>query len=268
MRIPRRKASCASIALVRPLITLGLLVVAGGCVPNGPPTQTEAGASTKSSAAKTNTAAQRTPSPSKVQAGPQSPRLTEPFEDDFERESLGDAWNATSPVWRIEDGKLCGKGARNRPIWLARSLPTNVVIELDAVSDSPDGDLKVEVFGDGRSAARGVSYNDATSYLAIFGGWKNAYHVLARKNEHASDRPEIRIEPGSDDERARPVIPGQIYRFKIERADGKTIKWWVDDVLMFSFQDPDPLAGPGHDHFGFNDWDARVCFDNVKITPL
>ena len=28
------------------------------------------------------------------------------------------------------------------------------------------------------------------------------------------------------------------------------------------------FAGQGHDHFGFNEWEAKVCFDNVKVTPL
>ena len=26
--------------------------------------------------------------------------------------------------------------------------------------------------------------------------------------------------------------------------------------------------GAGHEHLGFNDWDAPVCFDNLKVTPL
>lgn len=268
MLIPSPRTSCASIALVRLLPTLCLAVLAGGCVPNGPPTSTDTQGSSDTSSKRARATTADAGASAAAKRTSTSPPLSEVFEDDFEREALGSNWNATSPVWRIENGQLCGQGARNRPVWLARSLPTNVRIEFDATSDSPDGDLKAEIFGDGRSAARGVSYNDATSYLTIFGGWKNRYHVLARLNEHASDRPEIRIEPGSDDERARPVVPGQTYRFKIERSDGKTIKWWVDDVLMFSFKDPDPLTGPGHDHFGFNDWEARVCFDNVKITPL
>jgi hypothetical protein len=144
----------------------------------------------------------------------------------------------------------------------------NVRFEFDATSDSADGDIKAEFFGDGRSAAAGTSYNDATSYLTILGGWKNSYHVLARLNEHASDRPEIKIAPGSDDERARPVTPEQIYHFKVERTDGKTISWWIGDTLMFRFTDPQPLRGAGHEHFGFNDWETGVCFDNVKIVPL
>ncbi len=37
---------------------------------------------------------------------------------------------------------------------------------------------------------------------------------------------------------------------------------------MLTFPDCAPLAGAGHDHFGFNDWDVKVCFDNVKVVPL
>lgn len=255
---------------VRLLPTLGLVLLAGGCVPSGP-ASTDAGAgshptpaprptTSPSRAGRAAASGERTPPP--------SPPLNGPFEDTFDRPALGDSWFATSDVWKIQGGKLCGRGARNHPVWLSRTLPTNARIEFDAVTESPDGDLKAEFFGDGSSAASGTTYNDATSYLTIFGGWKNHYHVLARINEHASDRPEIKIEPGSDDERARPVVAGQPYHFKVERADGKTIRWWIGDMLMFSFADPQPLEGPGHDHFGFNDWEVPVCFDNVKVTPL
>jgi hypothetical protein len=198
-----------------------------------------------------------------------SPALGAEFADSFERATLGADWRITpGGDWRIEQGRLCVHGAHNHGVWLDRTLPVNARIEFDAVSDSPDGDIKAEVFGDGASAATGMSYNDATSYLTIFGGWKNNFHVLARLNEHASDRPEIRIVPGSDDERARPVNAGQVYHFKIERSDGHAISWWVGDTLMFKFTDPQPLTGPGHDHFGFNDWEVPVCFDNVKIVAL
>jgi hypothetical protein len=37
---------------------------------------------------------------------------------------------------------------------------------------------------------------------------------------------------------------------------------------MLEWDDPDPLAGPGHEFFAFNDWDVRVHFDNLVITPL
>ncbi len=178
-------------------------------------------------------------------------------------------WIPTAPgIWHIEQGRLCGEHAKNHGIWLKRTLPTNARIEFDAISHSTDGDLKAEYWGDGRSFATALSYTNATSYLTIFGGWHNKYHVLARLNEHGTDRKEITVDPTSDDPREKPVMAGQSYHFKVERTDGKTVKWSVDGVDMLSFPDTQPLPGPGHDHFGFNDWDVRVCFDNVKVVPL
>jgi hypothetical protein len=124
------------------------------------------------------------------------------------------------------------------------------------------------VFGDGAGSAAGVSYGDATSYLAIFGGWKNRYHVLARLDEHGKDRKLVEVDASGDSPRERPVEKGRTYRFKIERRDGKTLTWSVDDVEMHRFVDRDPLVGPGNDHFGLNNWEVRVCFDNLRITPL
>jgi hypothetical protein len=257
---------------MRELCLGGLLLCFAGCVPNGPASSTsaDAGAAT---AAKPSVVAKPTPSAiakpvGSAPATAPSPPLGNGFQDNFDRAEIGPDWILTGGDWRIDAGRLCVKGARNHGAWLNRTLPTNARIEFDAVSDSPDGDIKAEIFGDGTSAAKGVSYNDATSYLTIFGGWKNQFHVLARLNEHASDRPEIRIAPGSDDERARPVSVGQVYHFKIERADGKTLVWSVGDMQMFKFVDPQPLYGPGHDHLGFNDWEVPVCFDNVKVVAL
>jgi len=194
--------------------------------------------------------------------------LAEEFSDDFERSSLGSDWKATSPVWRIDNGRLCGERAKNHGVWLDRRLPKNARIEFVATSGSPNGDIKAEVWGDGASAAKGTSYDDATSYIVIFGGWKNSLHVLARLDEHGSNRRESRLVPGSDDPRTAPVAEGRSYRFEIERTDGRTVRFSVDDTLIHAFEDPEPLAGPGHEYFGFNDWDVPVCFDDVLVTPL
>jgi hypothetical protein len=64
------------------------------------------------------------------------------------------------------------------------------------------------------------------------------------------------------------VVPGETYHFKIERNDGRTVTWLVDDIEVHSFLDRAPLKGEGHEFFGFNNWAARVCFDNLSITPL
>ena len=186
-----------------------------------------------------------------------------------DRGRLGPNWTQIKTnAWKVENGKLCVQNAHNHGIWLNRTLPVNARIEFDATPGSDDGDLKAEVWGDGTSYATGTSYTNATSYLTILGGWKNTLQVLARLNEHGPDRKEIKIDKDSDDPRQRPVQKGQTYHFKIERTDGKTVRWSVDGVDFFNWNDPAPLAGQGHDHLGFNEWEAKVCFDNVKVTPL
>ena len=92
----------------------------------------------------------------------------------------------------------------------------------------------------------------------IFGGWNNSLNVLARMNEHGSDRV---VGP------RRPVEPGREYHFVIERR-GDHVTVTVDGQLLVEMRDPNPLEGRGHDHFAFNDWDADVRFDDLVIRPL
>ncbi len=188
---------------------------------------------------------------------PRPRRMNTRFEDRFDRRDLGTDWNATGPTWRIVNGVVQSEHARNHPLWLRRPLPRDARIEFDAWSDSPDGDLKVEVFGDGTSYARTVSYT-ATSYVVVFGGWRNNFNVIARMDEHAPDRRQ-RTEPK--------VVPRQHYHFAIERR-ARVLRWLLDGNPMLEWDDPDPLAGPGHEHFAFNNWDVRVHFDNLVVTPL
>lgn len=241
-----------------PLIAASTAILA--CVPEGPPT-VDAGAPAAKPAARPS-AKPITP------AASARPVLTAPWEDNFERAELGPDWSALSPAWKIQKGRLCVRGARNKGAWLLRRLPVNARIEFEAYAESPEGDLKIELWGDGQSGALGSSYTNATSYIAILGGWKNSKHVLARLNEHGEDRLEIDVDPQSDDERMRSIAPGQAYHFKIERTDGKTVHVSVNDATYFELADREPLTGAGHEHFGFNDWDAPVCFDNLKVTPL
>lgn len=209
------------------------------------------------------------PRPAQKQGAPlQGPQLKDVFKDDFDRGELGPNWVATSKVWQLVDGQLCAKGARNHPVWLDRKLPLNATIEFDATSYSSDGDIKVELWGDGRSHATGASYTNATSYIAIFGGWKNTFHVLARLDEHARGRKEVRVSADPADLRAQPVEAERSYHFKLTRNDGKTLQWLVDDIEILSYNDEAPLHGAGHEHLAFNDWDVRVCFDNLVIVPL
>jgi hypothetical protein len=181
----------------------------------------------------------------------------EPFSDDFERAELGPNWKSTGANFRIVAGELVVDRGFNHPLWLTKPIPRDAVIELDAWSASDVGDIKFEAWGDGKSFAQTVSYT-ATSYVFILGGWKNSLAAIARMDEHANDR-KIRSD--------LKVEKGKHYHFKVTRSAGK-ITWEVDGVPFLAFDDPNPLLGPDHAYFGFNDWEAELHFDNLKIRPL
>jgi hypothetical protein len=195
--------------------------------------------------------------------------LTNLLPEQNEVNVLGPNWQqAKTKAWHLEKGRLCGEGAMNHGVWLQKPIPINARIEFDAIASDPKGDLKAEAWGDGQSAATTVSYNNATSYLAILGGWENKFHVLARIDEHATTRKEIVVDRESDDPRKQPVSVGQSYRFRIERSNGRTVHFSVGETEYLRYEDAEPLAGIGHDHFGFNNWKVKTCFDNVRVTPL
>jgi farnesoic acid O-methyltransferase len=180
-----------------------------------------------------------------------------PSSDDFERTDVGDAWLSTGGPFRIAGGALAVDHAYNHPLWLKQPIPENAVIELDCWSNDANGDLKIEAWGDGHSYAETTSYT-ATSYVFIFGGWHNQISAIARLDEHGNDR-RTRGEPH--------VVPGRHYHWRIVRKGGH-IDWQVDGQPFLSFDDRSPLRGSEHSFFGFNDWEAEVHFDNLKITPL
>src|SRR5512146_976295 len=176
------------------------------------------------------------------------------YADAFERAAIGDDWFTTGMHWRIAAGQLWAPAARNNPLWLKMRLPRDVAIEFDARSDTATGDrtgdIKFEIFGDGRDHASG--------YVCIFGGWGNTTSVIARLDEHGADRVE---------RRDRKVEPGRTYHMRVERRE-HALRWTIDGQDFLEYVDPRPLAGSGHDRFGFSGWAADLFFDNLRIEPL
>jgi hypothetical protein len=176
------------------------------------------------------------------------------FADDFQRDRLGPDWWSAGGHWQIRGGELWSPAARNNPLWLGLRLPRDVAIEFRARSETATGphagDIKVEVFGDGRQHASG--------YVLVFGGWGNQVSTIARLDEHGPDR-RVRND--------RRVEAGRTYRMRIERRGG-TLRWLVDGETFLTLEDPEPLAGPGHDRFAFSSWDADLFFDDLRIEPL
>ena len=187
------------------------------------------------------------------------PPITDTWTDDFERDVPGRNYYKTGPGYAVSHA-MNAKGAHNHPLWLRKKLPRDVRVEFDAWSNSSAGDIKIELFGDGHSYDPDAGRYMATGYEVIFGGWYNSKSIIARLDEHGKDMAE-RVEPK--------VVVGKHYHWKIERV-GSKVSWWIDDMQtpFLVYDDPHPLEGPGHEFFGFNNWEADTWFDNLVITRL
>jgi hypothetical protein len=185
--------------------------------------------------------------------------ISGPFADAFERTSLGSDWLDTGGDYRVTDGKLRARNAYNHPAWLRRRLPRDVTIDVDVESNSPAGDIKVELFGDGHSFDPDRGGYVSTGYVLIFGGWHNSLSVICRNNEHDEGRKAMRAD--------RRVEPGRTYHFAVTRKDGR-IDWRIDGTPFLAWTDPAPLGGDGHEYFAVNDWEADVGFDNLSVRPF
>lgn len=194
-----------------------------------------------------------------------------------------DFWS-TGGQWRTVGGELLSPGVKNNPLWLKAKLPENVAVEFDVRSMSQEGDIKVEIFGDGSDHASG--------YVLIHGGWNNSLSIIARLDEHGASMAALQAQaaqlqrekglPSADlkdtgvfreNTRMRveanpyPVQIGKTYRWRIERR-GSLITWFIDGREFMRFDDPMPLKGKGHDRFGFSSWEAQLYFDNLTVQPL
>lgn len=176
------------------------------------------------------------------------------FQEEFSKDlSL---WETRSKNWRIVDGRLYTGDAsnNNEGLWLkSPELPPNVRIEFDATSvkgNNPvfEGDIKCEFGGPKREHVSG--------YVALFGGWKNSLSAICKGDEHGQGQlvkdSQLKVEEG------------KTYHFAIIRMNSD-ISWYLDGKLFLNIQDKAVLTGGA---FGFNNWNSRVYFDNLKIFSL
>lgn len=186
------------------------------------------------------------------------------FTDDFNRDELGPSYRDTIGRYVVHHNRLNVARAYNHPLWLKRRLPRNVVVEFDATSYTRDGDIKVELYGDGRSFEDHRGAYKGSGYIVCLGAWKNTKSFIARQLEHPPKGKEREYMAVRTDFR---VEVGRTYHFKIVRR-GKEIQWDLDGKPFLSYVDPRPLWGKGHDHFAFNNWESEVSFDNLVIRKL
>lgn len=157
----------------------------------------------------------------------------------------------------IQDGRLRLEGRRNHPLWLKRPLPRFFRLDIDVWPLSYEGDVKIELAGDGKSFGDRGHYRPS-GYILIYGGWNGARHLIARQDEHGDElvsRTAISIDAG------------RRHHFRIERRDA-AIRWFVDGRLILQLPEERPLEGPEARYLGLSGYNAPVAFDNLQIQAL
>ncbi len=187
------------------------------------------------------------------------------YQSDFSKaDSVNTDFFSTGALWRAENGELVSPGSKNNPLWLKTKLPDDAVVEFDVKSLSPEGDIKVEIYGNG--------IDHASGYVLIFGGWGNSLSIIARLDEHGANFARLDKSQYRADTRTRveaspyKVEIGRRYHFRIERK-GSLLVWKIDGQEFMRFDDPMPLVGRGHDRFAFSSWESQLLFDNLKVSP-
>jgi hypothetical protein len=190
------------------------------------------------------------------------PPIKQRWVDDFEsRDAPGPDYYQTGSGYRVDHGALNAHGAHNKPLWLRKKLPHDVQIDFTCWSNSPDGDIKVEVFGDGRYFDPDQGDYTSTGYVFIMGGWHNEKSIIVKGYEHGTDMTPPKMTPK--------VVAGQKYHWRIVRK-GAVLTWYVDDMAtpFLEYRDQSPWSGAGHEYFAFSNWETDTWFDDLAITPL
>jgi hypothetical protein len=208
-----------------------------------------------------------------------------PYQQDFSDPGVVERdFFSVGGYWRVVGGQLLGPQVKNNPLWLQARLPEDVAVEFDVRSEFPEGDIRVELFGDGTDPGSG--------YVLIHGGWNNTMSVLARRDVNAPSLRSLQQEaaraaerlglPSADlvntgvfkrDTRVRvesttfPVQVGRTYHWRVERR-GTLLRWSIDGRPFLELNDPFPLKGYGHDRLGLSGFDSSISFDNLRVLPV
>ncbi len=178
-----------------------------------------------------------------------APRWKLVFEDRFERETLGNEWEALEGVWTIQDGQMVSvsQGALVMP---ARTFPGLQKIEFEATAPASAA-VRGRV-SDLSPVLHAAAQNPLRSgYFLQFGGQLNRRNALLRLGDAV-------------DERTEPLIqPGRVHHLVAE-FDGRCVRLTADGVVALEYAEPAPLLGPGHDRLGVYIFTgARI--DNVRV---
>jgi len=169
-------------------------------------------------------------------------------------EQLGDWRCYDGGKWDVRDGWLVCDARETTGglsiLWLSRIVPREVVIEFEAECLDRPGEILAFVCGDGQRYS---------GYEIAVGGSGNTRVALYKSLEGGNPAARDRL-----DRRDFQVNKERVYAVKI-RQYRNAFRVYVNDDLLLSTSDEQPIQDDRHRYFGFGTIGNLVRFDNLKI---
>jgi hypothetical protein len=186
------------------------------------------------------------------------------FSDDFERVSLGNAWEIIDGTWTLEDGQMVGSGVLalgrghlgdeavgfQRIEFEATAAGSGVPSDTSNPSQIRVSDLSSFIHANDK--ADGIDII-STGYFFQFGGYWNT------KSQIRKNKVDMKLTKAP----ASLITSGKTHRIVFEN-DGGHIKCFVDEKLILDLMETSAIVGKGHDRIGFY-FHTRGKLDNVRL---
>ena len=163
------------------------------------------------------------------------------FQDDFDREELGDKWTIIDGKWSVADGSLTGSGT----LISTKGLPADNTagfqrLEFEAATTSP-ADAKVSDLSSFIHCEHKPDIREpwkSGGYFFQFGGRYNTVTQLTRGGDS------LRISPDTQ------ITPKRVHKIVMENDRGE-LRCFVDGKAVFVEREKSSLVGKSQNHIGF-----------------
>ena len=175
------------------------------------------------------------------------------FRDDFEKDTLGDAWNVVAGEWAVEDGHLVSSTVDgDSAVMAAQAFPGLHRIEFEVTAvPRKSASASDKAIADISAFIQSSPDNIKEGYFLQFGGRYNTTNVLFRQGNRLV-------------ERSKPnIVAGREYTVVAE-FDGKHVRMKVDDQVIVEYEEEYPLVGAKHERVGLYFY-TPVKVNSVRI---
>jgi len=179
----------------------------------------------------------------------------ESYRSDFRSPAELKNWKCSDGgQWEIREGWLvCDArqtSAGRSILWLNQPLVTDLEIEFEAECLGRPGEIICFLAGDGQTYS---------GYEVVIGGGGNKKITVYRSTQDGDEKVRDRLDRGTFK-----TDKDRVYAIKIKKRRG-SVRVYVNDQLLVTALDAQPVADANHRYFGFSTVGNLVRFDNLKI---